>query len=150
VPAGSYVGTYTATQEIKTGAVDHYDEVGPVTLTVAADGTISGTWGATVHRTFDTPGLDHLESTYVLSDGLLTGTTCNLIAGQPKETIVSCLDRKFGDCRGTAGTFQVAGRAIPLGRPTAGAAGTFTWQITDNEPPADGVTGFVRITVRGQ
>jgi hypothetical protein len=154
VPAGSYAGTYTYSQTLTTGAVvDHYDGVGTVTLTVAADGTLSGTWGATLHRTYDLSGggiKDHLESTSLLSDGLLTGTTCNLIAGQPKDTPVSCLDSKFGDCRGTAGTFQVAGPGVPFGRPTAGAAGSFTWQVTDNEPPANGITGFVRITVSGQ
>ena len=152
IAGGTYTGTYTLTQTVTTGAVDHYDEAGPVTLTVAADGTISGTWGATGHRTYDlsSGGIkDHLESTFVLTDGMLTGTICNLVAGQPKETIVSCLDSKFGDCRGTAGTFQVTGAGLPFGRPTAGAAGTFTWQVTDNEPAA-GVTSFVRITVSGQ
>jgi hypothetical protein len=154
VPAGSYAGTYTYSQTLTFGAVvDHYDGVGTVTLTVAADGTLSGTWGATLHRTYDLSAggiKDHLESTSLLSDGLLTGTTCNLIAGQPKFTPVSCLDSKLGDCRGTAGTFQVAGPDTPFGRPTAGAAGSFTWQVTLNEPPANGITGFARITVSGQ
>jgi hypothetical protein len=153
VPAGTYAGTYTSSLTVTTGAVDHYDGVGTVTLTVAADGTLSGTWGATLHRTYDLSAggiKDHLESTSLLSDGLLTGTTCNLISGQPKITSVSCLDSKLGDCRGTAGTFQVAGPDTPFGRPTAGSPGSFTWQVTDNEPPANGITGFVRITVSGQ
>ena len=153
LPAGTYTGTYTLTQTVTTGAaVAHYDEAGSVTLTVAADGTLRGTWGATGHRTYDlsSGGIkDHLESTFVLTDGMLTGTICNLVAGQPKETIVSCIDSKFGDCRGTAGTFQVTGAGLPFGRPTAGASGSFIWQVTDTEPSAE-VIGFVRIIVSGQ
>ena len=152
VPAGSYTGTYTATHTITTGSVDRYDEAGSVTLNVAGDGTISGTWGATIHWTHDVPGLDHLDSTGVLSDGPMTGTACNLIAGPPNETTISCTDSKLGNCLSTVstGTFQTTGTSMPFGRPTPGAArGSFTWQVT-NDDPSEGVTGFVRITVSGQ
>ena len=132
LPAGTYTGTFgavidsPATPELV--ASTHTTMSGPISLSVAADGTVSGTWSYEAQSVYDaTVGKihDHSESSWTLTDGVLSGSLCDFVAGGGQLGQDRCHDSVLGDCSGL-----VPGLTIPInysGAPTSHVNGQLTW-----------------------
>jgi len=131
VPPGSYPGTYSYSATITgaDGVVDQSDGSGAATLSVAPDGSVSGSWGAKVHETVNTQ-----DDTYTLSGGSFTGTACDLITSAATVTLISCTTGGHGDCHFTTGGSTGRTPAVHLGPPASGTTGTFSWQLKRDVP----------------
>jgi hypothetical protein len=151
VPAGAYSGTFDAHVDTSQGGTqDHYVETGPVSLRVAQDGSISGTFSLHITRTYDLDagGIhDHLDASDDLRDGQLSGSACDLITSGGQFDPGTCHDSMFGDCSSTS-SFRSVLRASHLGaaalrgkqlswqfaRGVAGAGLTESWSIVVSQP----------------
>ncbi len=136
---GTYTGTYTntfvETIPMTGGAtVDHDDATGPVSLTVAADGSVSGRWSYTSHQVFDehaeVSGVSihhHVDATWAMTPGALTGTVCDLHLNSGTLSRVACT----GDC-GDAPAPASQAALLPLGAPVSAGGGRATWRWQGN------------------
>src|SRR6185312_10337313 len=87
--------------------VTHSDATGPITVVVAADGSLGGTWSLTSHETFDenvsANGVtlnDHRDSTLAYAGGVVTGTACDPRLQGGSVRVLRCVDSIKGDCSG--------------------------------------------------
>ncbi len=159
VPAGTYTGTAVNTfaDNIPTlgGAlVDHNNFTGPVTLSVATDGTLSGSWSYRSQESFQEDvtangvGLHaHRDSTWEMTGGTFTGTACNLgvVAGTLHRLTCATNLSKLCDADDPSQSQAV----LPgLGAPLSATPGHVTWQWLSNEPGGTYTDTFT-ITVAG-
>ena len=144
VPPGTYVGTNTNTfsekMPISGGElVDHNNATGPVTLTIATDGTLTGTWSFHMRDAFDesvkVSGVSatyHSNRTWEMTGGRISGTLCNLSLTSGSVRQLTCV----GTCGDGAAEPAPVGVLPPLGAPVAAGRGHLTWQLQRNA--ADG------------
>jgi hypothetical protein len=133
VMPGVYNGTYAFTSDTnEPPASAHTTGTGPATLTVAADGAISGSLSYHAQRIYDaTVGQthDHQESAFSMTGVVLGGSICDLTQTGGSLTVESCLDSVFGDCAGTAPTGGLP-ETFHDGPPTAVTSGHLTWSAS--------------------
>lgn len=150
VAPGTYTGTTanTSSEIIDQGSfgkvVATSDGTGAITVVVAADGSLSGTWDLTTHFIFDETaavdgvvGLkDHRDSTIALTGGAVTGTACNLGLGGGTYRVLACVDSLKGDCTGEPTPPNTTPVPGGLGRPSSVTPGhvTWRWNYTATEP----------------
>ena len=129
--AGSYAGSNTSDETIVSSpSVIRAHTTGPVSIQVAADGGVTGTWGYTsdfVEDVNTSPGLHH-ESTTVMSGGTVSGTACDLVLALGSSRVTHCFDSLTGDCTATSKTPTRPRLGQHLGPPSIGADGAYVWQ----------------------
>ena len=95
IPPGNYTGTATSDETIQPGSsVTHAHSTGPLSIHVAADGSVTGTWSYATDFVSDTDvsGVQtHYERTWVMTGGTISGSICDLVlhAGTTRDTGVS-------------------------------------------------------------
>jgi hypothetical protein len=150
LPAGTFRGTNTSSETIKNRpSVTRVHVRGPVDLVVAADGTVSGSWGYTSRYVYDATvsGLHHHhESTSVMSGGTVSGTACAVVLGGGTTRTTSCTDSLKGDCMGTSTGSSPARGPQALGQPTSHTGGTYTWSGKYANPDS-GITVTYSVSV---
>ena len=136
---GTYTGTYRFTIDTKEPPIsDHNAGSGPVTLVVAADGTITGTLSYHAHRVYDATVAqtdDHIESSYSLTGAVLGGSICDLTQTGGSLMVESCHDSLFGDCAGS-GAIGGLPSAFHDGPATNASSGHLTWSASHADAAA--------------
>ncbi len=141
LPAGTYAGTLTfeSTTTVPPGTIDLGESgtttdqgAGPVTVIVAPDGSLSGSFQETLttHQVFEGPGKGSTDTTMDLQGAGVSGTLCQLTLSFASEVITSCRAMGYATCGSVGRTIPLAGLvpALPLGAPTS-AGGTLTWTV---------------------
>ncbi len=142
VAAGTYSGQLTSTSSeiIDQGAfgktVATSSGSGAVTLTVAADGSVGGTWALKSDFIFNesivVDGVEqlhsHRTSTSSYTGGAVTGTVCNLGLAPGTYSVQSCMDSLSGDCTGDPAPPKATPVPGGFGPPAAGSPGHATWR----------------------
>ena len=150
MPAGSYTGSNTSSETIRNRpSVTRTKTAGPVSLVVAADGSVTGTWGFTSHYVYDAEvsGLKHHhESTSAMTGGTISGTSCDLVVASGTTRFTSCSDSLAGDCMATAPGPSTQTGEQHLGPPTSTGAGLYRWHGRYDDP-ANGLTSSYTISV---
>ena len=140
--AGTYSGQLTSTSsEIidqgKSGkTVATSSGSGAVTLIVAADGSVGGTWALTSHFIFDETAAvdgvvgfhDHRDSTSSYTGGAVSGTVCNLGLEPGTYSEQSCIDSLKGDCTGDPAPPNRTPVPGGFGPPSSGTPGHAIWR----------------------
>ncbi len=141
-PVGTYSGTLTVdvTTIVPPGEIDLGEHggdndhgTGPLTVNVAADGTLSGSLQLTMLMHAEYHGLgEGTTDTTVQETGAITGTLCSLTLAFASETVTACQATGYGTCGGVGTTIALTGLVppLPLGAPTSLAGGTITWSIS--------------------
>ena len=154
IPAGTYNGQLTSksTTLVPPGQIDlgesgtkNSDGVGPLAVTVAADGTFSGTFGLADTEVQVYRGLAEGSDTTVLDEsGTVSGSPCALTLHFVSETIASCTKTGHGLCGGVGGTYNLSGLVppLPLGAPASVSGGTLTWSISSESETDAGFGGL--------
>ncbi|HLY13852.1 MAG TPA: hypothetical protein VKR24_05840 [Candidatus Limnocylindrales bacterium] len=163
LPAGTYVGTFAtkSTTIIPQGEIDlgegggsNDSGTGPVSITVAGDGSLTGTFQQILQQHMVWTGLaEGTADTTIEEDGQgVSGTLCNPIFTFAKETITACTKTGHGLCGGVGGTYSLVGLMppLPLGAPTSVGGGAVTWSLS-SEGGADagfgGLSAEVQTTI---
>ena len=160
VPAGTYTGTFalTSTTTVPPFApggsgvtTDHGN--GPLTLNVAADGSLTGSLSeTTTSDSVQTALGDTSEeiSTTVVTGSAVSGAICQLVLAFGTATITAChATGRFGTCD-VGGTTSLAGHALLMGAPVPGAGGALTWTRHDDNTVQNTAPGLVDlVTVIG-
>ena len=142
VAPGTYTGTMTSTSSeiIDQGAfgktVATSAGSGAVTVVVAADGSLGGTWNLKTHFIFDETAIvngvvglhDHRDSTSSYTGGAVTGTACNLELGIGTYSVQSCVDNLNGDCTGDPAPPNRTPVPGGFGRPSSATPGKVEWR----------------------
>ncbi len=142
VAAGTYSGhlTSTSSEIIDQGAfgktVATSSGSGAVTLVVAADGSVGGTWALKSDFIFNesivVDGVErlhsHRTSTSSYTGGAVTGTVCNLGLAPGTYSVQSCMDSLVGDCTGDPAPPNATPVPGGFGPPAAGSPGHATWR----------------------
>ena len=142
VAAGTYAGTFTATSSevIDQGefgkTVATSTGSGAVTVVVAGDGSVTGTWALKSHFVFDETaavngvvGLhDHSDSVSGYTGGAVTGTACNLELGTGTYSVESCVDSLRGDCTGDPAPPNRTPVPGGFGKPSSATPGHVVWR----------------------
>jgi hypothetical protein len=161
VAAGSYTGTLTGTSsEVidqgsfgKTVATSTGSDA--VSVVVAADGSVSGTWNLKTHFVFDetviTDGVvglrDHRDSTTSYTGGAVTGTACNLELGVGTYSVQSCVDSLKGDCSGDPAPPNRTPVPGGFGPPSSATPGHVVWHWHYESSESAVVSGDLTIDV---
>jgi hypothetical protein len=156
VAPGTYTGTNTGTfaEHIPMsggGLTDHNTSTGPVTMTIAADGTLTGTWSFHMHNAFvesiDVSGVSakyQNDTTWAMTDGTITGTVCNASLHSGSVRQLTCV----GTCGDSASESAPSGVLPDLGAPLDAVPGRLTWRI--RKDATDGTyTDTFNVTVAG-
>lgn len=160
LPAGTYQGTLetSVTTIVPPGQIDLGEHggdndhgSGPLTVVVAPDGTLSGSFSQTMAMHFEASGLavGTTDTTVVETGAGVSGTLCSLTLAFASETITACTATGKATCGGVGQTMSLAGLvpALPLGAPTSVAGGKLTWSIS-NESSVD--AGFGGLSAETQ
>ena len=159
LPAGTYTGTFSSksTTIVPPGQIDLSEAggsndtgSGPLTVTVGADGALSGTFHQTLLDHMVWTGLaEGTADTTMEQDGSVSGTLCSLIMNFQSETTTGCTKTGHGLCGVSGGTIALTGLvpALPLGAPQSVAGGVMTWSIS-NEDGADAGFGGLSAEVQ--
>jgi hypothetical protein len=155
VRPGTYTGTntnaFTETIPMTGGAlVDHNNATGPVTMTVAANGSVTGSWSYHSRETTDesmvVSGISakyHIDRTWGMTAGTIGGTICHLTLTASAVQMLSCT----GTCGDDPPAATPAG-SRDFGAPLTATAAHLTWQWKGNA--ADGTyTDTFTIAVAG-
>jgi len=121
-----------------------------VTMTVAADGSVTGTWTyrsrEVTDESMDVSGVSaryHAVRTWAMTTGTVGGSVCDLQLTSGTLTRLSCV----GAC-GSDPEPAAQGGTLDFGAPRSTTSGDVTWQWTGNA--ADGhYTDTFTITVTG-
>ena len=152
---GAYTGTNTNdfTEKIPMtggGLIDHNTATGPVTLTIAPDGSITGSWSFQMHQISDeslnVSGVSakyHSERTWEMTAGTITGTVCDIGLTSSPVRQLTCV----GTCGDGAPEPAPAGTLPSLGPPVSATPGHLTWKFTPKA--TDTYTDTFTITVAG-
>jgi hypothetical protein len=143
LPAGTYQGTLTedSTTIVPPGQVDLGESggtndhgTGPLTVTVAPDGSLGGTFSVTVldHQVFQGLAQGTTDTTMLEQGAGVSGTLCNLVLTFASETATDCHATGHGTCGSTGITIPLAGLVppLPIGAPSSVAPGSLTWSIS--------------------
>ena len=143
LPAGTYQGTIDtkSTTIVPSGQIDlgegggtNDHGTGPLTVTVAADGSLSGTFSLEVqsHMVYTGPAEGTTDTTLDEQGAGISGTLCNPILTFASEVQTACTSTGHGTCGPSGQTISLAGLvpAWPLGAPTSSAGGVLTWSIS--------------------
>jgi hypothetical protein len=159
VAAGSYSGTFTmsSTTVLATGAnprasVTTDNGTGPFNLTVAPDGSLTGSFSYQVNEDDvinDGAVQDEMVSSYTMSGATVGGTACNMVLAFGTSVTTSCHDRVLGDCSG--GSISLAGLQMSIGAPTSIGAGHVTWRFQNDTNVGGGedITTTLTVSVSG-
>jgi len=152
LPAGTYTGTMTtdSVTSVPPGEIDLGEAgtttdhgTGPVTLTVAADGSLSGSFSQSVTETAQYTGLAQGTQTTTLQQigAGIGGTPCTLILTYASETFTGCQSTgNVPPCGNLAGlTASLVGRVPPVPLPLTQSTGAVTWSVHNS---ADFSAGF--------
>jgi hypothetical protein len=158
LPAGTYSGTITTDNltQVATVAGDPdttTDEgSGPVTLTVAADGTLSGNFSVAITTT-EIVHIGKLNVSRVLSitelGAGISGTVCTMVIAYASSTTTACQSTSaYLPCGKIVGqTVPMAGVVPPLPLPLTQAAGTLTWAAHTSSDDGSGDSNTSSVTV---
>lgn len=163
VAPGTYAGTSTAksTEVIDQGtfgkSVATSGRTGAITVVVAADGSLSGTWDLKSHLISDenivvsgvTQLKDHWDSIQAYTGGAVTGTACNLGLGNGTYSVLTCMDSLKGDCMGEPVPSLTTPVPGGLGRPSSVTPGHVAWHWNYASAQGAVVTEEVTINVTG-
>ncbi len=147
LPAGTYSGTFTGdTTTIEPpGQIDlgesggeNSHSTGPLTVIVAPNGTLGGTfqWTTMDHMVFQGPAVGTIDKTIQLQGAGISGTLCNLTMTFASEVETTCTatgePQKLGMCGSAGKTIPLSGLVppLPLGAPTSVGGGTLTWSFS--------------------
>ncbi len=159
VPPGTYTGTavniFTESFPTTGGAlVDHNNFSGPVTLSVAKDGALSGTWTYQSQESFQEDvsangvGLHaHRDSTWAMTGGTFIGTACNLGVSAGSLVRLTCVANLSTLCDDDE-TPQSQAVLPGLGAPLSVSPGHVTWQWQSNASDGNYTDTFT-ISVNG-
>ncbi len=101
----------------------------PLSVAVAADGSLSGAFTITSQNHFEAEGLSKgTEDTTVVETGSVGGTLCALVFRFLQETTTACTATGYGTCGGVGQTIDLSGLVPPepMGAPTVSGK-TLTW-----------------------
>ena len=163
VAPGTYTGTSTlkSSEIIDQGAfgktVATSDGTGAITVVVAADGSLSGTWDLKSHIISDenivvngvTQLKDHRDSIQAYTGGAVTGTACNLGLGSGTYSVRTCMDSLKGNCMGEPAPPLTTPVPGGLGWPSSVTPGHVTWRWNYSSADAAVVTADLTIDVTG-
>jgi hypothetical protein len=141
VAAGAYAGTMTATSSEIIDQAEFGKTVatssgsGAVTVVVASDGSLTGTWALKSHFVFDETaavngvvGLhDHSDTVSGYTGGAVTGVACNLELGIGTYSVESCVDSLRGDCTGDPAPPNRTPVPGGFGKPSSATPGHVIW-----------------------
>lgn len=147
LPAGTYQGTITSdsTTIVSQGGItlgesggDNSHATGPLTVTVAQDGTLGGNFQLTMleHMVYEGLAQGTTDTTLQIQGAGVSGTLCSLTLTYASEIETACESTGHAhaplDMCGSASdrkTITLAGLVPPmrLGPPTSVAGGTLTW-----------------------
>jgi hypothetical protein len=143
LPAGTYQGTIEtkSTTIVPPGQIDLGEAggdndhgTGPLTVSVAPDGSLSGSFSVHVLEHMVYTGLaEGTEDTTLDELGAgVSGTLCNPILTFASEVETACTATGHGTCGPTGQTISLAGLVPPwpLGKPTTTPGGVLTWSIS--------------------
>ncbi len=163
LPAGTYQGTLTfdSTTIVPPGQIDlgesggdNSHATGPLTVTVAPDGSLSGNFQVTMleHMVYNGPAEGASDTTVEEQGKSVTGTLCTLTLTYASETITGCHATGHATCGGVGQTIPLAGLVppLPLGAPTSVAGGTLTWSLSTEsgfDAGFGGLSGEVQSTM---
>ncbi len=140
IPPGSYTGTATSDETIQPGSsVTHAHSTGPLSIQVAADGSVTGTWSYTTDfvSDVDVSGVQtHYERTWVMTGGAISGSICDLVlhAGTIRDT--GCVSTPADYCTHTPIGTHPAGGQQDLDRRRRQAAARSCGNEAMTTPPA--------------
>ncbi|HEY7132899.1 MAG TPA: hypothetical protein VH440_11640 [Candidatus Limnocylindrales bacterium] len=155
IAAGHYRGTFHETVVTTLGgisSVDTHDITGPVDLTVAPGGAVSGTFSYVdqEHQIIDVGHThDVHESTAEMTGGTARGSACDLELAFGHVVLTKCHDQVLGDCLGGSGSqFSLV---LPLGSPARSDAGHLVWtqRHDDKQETGDDVQSTLEVAVDG-
>jgi len=160
IPAGTYTGTFsldstTTVPPFAPGGsgvtTDHGS--GPLTLSVAAGGSLTGSFSeTTTSDSVQTALGDTSEeiSTTVVTGSTVSGAICQMVIAFGTATVTAChATGRFGSCD-VGGSISLAGHALPMGAPVSGAGGGLTWTRNDDNTVQNAAPGLVdSVTVVG-
>ncbi len=155
LPAGTYQGTIDtkSTTIIPPGQIDlgegggnNDHGTGPLTVTVAPDGSLTGAFSLQVlsHMVYTGPAEGTEDTTLVETGAGVSGTICNMILTFASEVETACTATGHGSCGPTGQTISLAGLVPPwpLGAPTSTAGGVLTWSISGESSADAGFGGL--------
>jgi hypothetical protein len=164
LPAGTYQGTFQtdSTTIVPPGEIDlgesgvtNVHGTGPLTVTVASDGTLSGTFSLTSLEHAEYHGLaEGTQETTIEEQGAgVSGTLCSLVLTYASETITACSQTgkaPAGACDAVGTTTSLAGLVppLPMGAPTSVVGKTLTWSLS-SESGFDAGFGGLTSEVQG-
>ncbi|MGH7732165.1 MAG: hypothetical protein ACREOE_00325, partial [Gemmatimonadales bacterium] len=160
LPAGSYQGTFTTDNVAQVATVggkpdtttDH--GTGPVKLSVATDGTLSGTLSQAITEVENIQGAAAKYARVLTSNQIgdtISGTVCTMVIAYGSQTTTGCQaasDPLF--CGGVVGqTVQLAGVVPPQPLPLTQSTGALTWSARSSHTDGfgDSTTGSVVVTI---
>lgn len=142
LPAGTYYGTITSesTTIVPPGQIDLGESggsddtsKGQLTVTIAPDGTLGGTFTMTMleHKVYQGPAKGTTDTTIEQQGAGVSGTLCTLTLTFAAETITDCRATGHGTCGAVGKTIPLAGLVppLPMGTPTV-STGTMIWSIS--------------------
>jgi len=160
LPAGTYQGTIEtkSTTIVPPGEVDlgegggnNDHGTGPLTMTVAQDGSLTGSFSLHVLSHMVWTGLAEGTSDTTMDElgAGISGTLCNPILTFASEVATACTFTGHGICGATGQTITLAGLVPPwpLGKPTSSTGGVLTWTIS-SETSADAGFGGLSAEVQ--
>jgi hypothetical protein len=164
VGPGTYKGTFTATSSevIDQGSfgktVATSDGSGAVTVVVAPDGSLGGTWASKSHFVFDETAIvdgvvglhDHRDSVSSYAGGPVSGTACNLELGPGTYSVQSCVDSLKGDCTGDPAPPNRTPVPGGFGPPSSATPGHVIWRWHYSGDTGAVVSADLTIDVSGQ
>ena len=156
LPAGTYNGTMTtdSVTSVPPGEIDlgeagttTDDGTGPVTITVAADGTLSGTFSQSVTETAQYTGL--AQGTRIVTQQQvgagISGTLCTMTMSWASETETSCQTSgpPIPACDDPGTPISLVGLVPPLPMPAPTRSGSsLTWVIQNSSDYSAGFGGL--------
>ncbi len=144
VVPGTYTGTITNTSSetidlgVSGGLVATTSGSGKATMTVAADGSVTGSWDLAQHLASDeiakVDGSIHMEdkraADFTYTAGTMFGTACALMLTFGNYTQVTCKSSLVGDCMNEPPPPHANATLSGLGAPSSVAGGHVVWTYT--------------------
>ena len=143
LPVGTYRGTLTddSTTIVPPGQIDlgesggdNSHATGPMTVTVAPDGTLTGTFSLVMrqHQVYEGLAQGTEDTTIEEQGASVSGTLCAMTLTFASETITECHATGHGSCGSVGTTISLAGMVppLPMGAPSSVSADALTWSLS--------------------